>query len=132
MIFRFGITTPANTAESSKQSTILLLAQGIIHQIDVQFPSGPAGYLHLQIRNALHQVFPYNPGEAFASSNVNIRFRDFIPILEPPFEFVADTWNTDDTYEHLVIIRLGILPVSVIAPWLTPFSERLQALLEGY
>ncbi len=132
MIYRFGITTPASTAASSKQSTVLRVEKGIVHQIEIQFPSGPSGYLHLQIRNALHQVWPYNTDEYFASSNVNIQFKDFIPILEPPFEFVAHTWNLDDTYDHLLIVRIGILPASIIAPWLTPFSERLQSLLEGY
>ena len=131
MFFRFGITTVANTAETAKLKTVLKVAKGIITQIDIQFPSGPQGLLHIHLNDALHQLFPFNTGEDFSSDFVNITFRDHIPFLTEPFEIQAYTWNTDDTYDHAVIIRVGILPVHVAAPWLMPFDERIRALLGG-
>lgn len=128
MLFRFGITTPANTAESNKKKTLLKVSYGIVSQIDIQFPPGPTGLLHLHINNALHQVWPFNTGEDFASHNVNISFRDFIPVLVEPYEFQAFTWNTDDTFNHLVIIRIGVLPVNVAAPWLMTLDDRLKSM----
>lgn len=131
MIFRFGITTSANTASTSKQRTDLKLAHGIVTQIDVQFPPGPQGLLHLQITDSLHQIWPFNPNEDFASDFVNISFREFIPVITEPYEFQAYTWNEDDTYDHYLIIRIGILPVNVAAPWLMSFTERIKAALGG-
>lgn len=131
MIYKFLITTPANTAATAKLKTVLKLNKGIIHQLDVQFPPGPSGLLHLHINDAIHQVFPYNTDENFSSDNVNIRFKEFQPVLEEPFQLEAYTWNLDDTYSHDVIVRIGILPVQVIAPWLMTWEERLEAILGG-
>ena len=131
MLFRYKISTPANTAESAKQKTTLKVAHGIVTQIDVQFPPGPTGLLHLHINNALHQVWPFNAGEDFASHNVNITFREFIPVLVEPYEFQAFTWNIDDTFAHLLIIRIGILPVNVAAPWLMSLDDKLKTILGG-
>lgn len=129
MLFVFNISTPANTAATAKVKTILKVAYGIVHRVEIQFPPGPAGLLHLQIRDALHQVWPFNSDADFASHNVNISFREFIPVLVEPFEFQAYTWNLDDTYAHSVIIRLGILHPRVIAPWMLSFTERIDSLL---
>lgn len=129
MIFKWNISTPANTAATAKVKTLLNVAYGIVHHIDIQFPPGPAGLLHLQVRDALHQVWPYNSDSSFSSHNVNISFREFIPVLVEPFEFQAYTWNLDDTYDHTVIIRIGILHPRIIAPWLLPFDERIESLL---
>lgn len=127
MFYRYSITTPANTPITAKLHTDLKIAYGIIHLVEIQFPPGPIGLLHLHINDALHQLFPYNPDGHFSSDNVNISFREFIPVLIAPFLLTAYTWNLDDTYEHEVIIRIGILPPEVVAPWLMTYQERIQA-----
>jgi len=127
MLFNFTVSTPANTLESSKLKTTLEITYGVIHLIELQFPPGPSGYLHVHLNDALHQVAPYNTDENFASDNLNISFREFIPFLKPPFELSAYTWNLDDTFDHVVLIRIGILPPSVIAPWLQSYADRMLA-----
>ena len=131
MLFRSIITTPKSTAVTAKQKTIIKVAHGIITQLDIQFPPGPQSLLHLQINDALHQIFPYNPDGAFASDSVNISFREYIPVLNEPFELQAHTWNEDDTFEHSVIIRIGILPLQVAAPWLLSFGDKIKNILGG-
>lgn len=131
MLFVYSITTPANTLEKSKKETILKVAFGIIHSVDIHFPPGPAGLLHIHINDALHQVFPYNTGSDFASDDTNISFREFIPSLVAPFKLKAFTWNLDDTFEHIVTVRLGILPPRVVAPWLLSFDEQVANAFGG-
>ena len=131
MFYRFSISTDNTFTVTNKKKTLLPVAQGIITQLDVQFPPGPQGLLHLQIRYSLHQVFPFNTDESFASDSVNITFREHIPILYEPFELQAYTWNEDETFDHMVIIRIGILPVHVAAPWLLSFDERIKSILGG-
>jgi hypothetical protein len=127
MIYSFSISTPANTPESAKIDTQLKIAYGIIHSVEIQFPPGPCGLLHIHINDALHQLFPYNASEDFASDNETISFREFIPALIEPYILTAHTWNLDDTYAHLIIIRIGILTPEIIAPWLMTYQERIQA-----
>jgi len=129
MTFHFQITTPANTLESSKLKTTLKVAKGILHHYSILFPPGPYALLHFHINDAIHQLIPYNTGESLASDNETIEFREFLPILEAPFELQAYTWNLDDTYDHTLYIRLGILPIEVFAPWLLPLESRLTSIV---
>lgn len=110
MIYRFNISTPANTAESAKQKTVLKVSRGVIHQLDIVYPPGPSGLLHLQIAKALHQLWPSNPSGSFAADQNMITFREHYELMTDPFQLEAYTWNLDDTHDHSVIIRLGILP----------------------
>ncbi len=110
MIYRFGISTPANTSKGNQQKTVLKIARGIIHQLEVIFPSGPGGLLHVKINRGLHQVWPSNSDEAFASDNESLSFREHLELLTEPYKLEVYTWNEDDTYPHSVIIRLAILP----------------------
>lgn len=131
MIYVFNISTPANTAENAKQETELKIAYGVISHVDIQFPPGPVGLLHLQVRDALFQLWPINPDADFASNNVNISFREFIPVLTEPFLLKASTWNEDDTHSHRVILRVNILPPRLVAPWLLSFEEQIASVLGG-
>lgn len=123
-IFRFSITTDANTTKANKKETVLKLTGGVIHQISISFPSGPLGLLHLQIVDGLFQVWPTNPDENFAWENVNISFKEFYELNQSPYRLSAFTWNEDDTYAHEVIIRIGVLPLLVVAPSLSAIRPR--------
>jgi len=110
MIYSFAVSTPANTAEADRQKTDVKLCQGVIHQIDIVFPTGLAGLLYVAINHGLYQVWPSNPGEYFHTDGETISFREHWELLYPPFYTSIYTYNLDDTYPHSVIIRLGILP----------------------
>lgn len=112
MIYRFEISTKGEGKYTitNKKKTVLRLCRGVIHQIDIRFPPGPQGYLKLHINRAAHQVWPSPSGQYFATDNEPISFREHYELVFAPLQLEAWTWNDDDTYEHLVIIRLGILP----------------------
>lgn len=108
MIYSFSITTPANTAKANKQRTDLKITKGTINQVDIVFPSGPAALLHVVINRGLHQAWPSNPDEDFASDNDTISLSESYDILAAPYILKAFTWNLDDTWEHGIIIRIGL------------------------
>lgn len=126
MIYRFGITTSANTTEANATETDLPLGHGIIHKIDIYFPPGCSGLLHVVIRDALHQVFPFNRGESFAGNGETISFLEHLSLEAEPYELRAYTWNEDDTYDHDCIIRIGLLKKEFITPELMTWSEKLK------
>lgn len=110
MIYSFSVSTLANTAEADRKKTELPLTQGVIHQIDVVFPTGCAGLLYAALNYGLFQVWPYNTGEYFHTDGETISFREHWELLFPPWELSLYTYNLDTVYSHSVIIRLGILP----------------------
>lgn len=110
MIYRVGITTPASTTEVDRKKTTLKLTKGVIHQIDIQFPPGPAGDLHVTIERALTKIWPSNEDESFASDAQNISFREDYDVAKAPLQLEIYTWNDDTVNDHLVIVRIGLLP----------------------
>jgi len=126
MIYKFPITTPANTTEAAPIKTIMKLCKGVVHKLDIVFPPGPQKLLHLIIRDSLHQVWPSTTGTDFASDGESIIFREHYDLKEDPLELYAFTWNEDDTNAHSIIIRLGILRKMIVSPWLVSWSEKLS------
>ena len=109
MIYRFGITTAITYSETNKLKTILPLARGVIHQIEILFPPGPAGLLHIHLNRGIHQIWPSNSEGNFSADDNTIGFREHFEITGRPYQLEAYTWNDDDTYPHLVIVRIGVL-----------------------
>jgi hypothetical protein len=111
MNFVFNITTPKNTPESSPQKTILKLAKGIIRKTEIQFPPGAAGLLHVKLARSVYQPYPYNPDSDYIGDGQTIELLGDVYMLEAPTQLEAYTWNKDDTYEHMVIIRIVMTPI---------------------
>lgn len=126
MIYQFNISTLAGTSELSPKKTKLKLEKGIIHKLEVDFPSGSQHNLRLRILEGGHVAWPRNPSSDFRGDNVLIEFREHYPMTRDPLELWAHTWNTDDTNNHVLIIRIGMLPKTIITPWLLSWKERIQ------
>jgi len=109
MIYSFDITTPENTAETAPLRTTVKLARGIIHQVDIDFPPGPAGLLRVAIELGAHRLWPSTGNAWFRGDDRLISFPEWFPLLWPPYTLDIVTWNADTEYSHIVIVRFGIL-----------------------
>lgn len=118
MFYETRITTPANTPQDEAKETIIKVQSGIIHRIEVQIPPGARGLSHAQIYYHEHQIFPSNLEGFFTGDNTSISFKDHFKINTLPLQLKILTWNDDDTFQHDIIIRIGILPESVLLPGL--------------
>lgn len=114
MFYRFSVLTDENTSEENQVKTILPLARGVVHQVDFRFPPGPQALLHVRLKRGLHQVWPSNSEEAFASDNERISFREHFELFDLPYQLELYSWNDDESYPHLIIVRIGILPRKII------------------
>lgn len=123
MIYVFDFSTATTYGASNKLKTVLPLERGVTYKLDIVFPPGPAHLLHVQITDAIHPVWPTNADSDFAGDNETISFGDEYPMLESPYQLECFTWNLDDTYDHRVIIRIGIK---------TPKREELKLLESLY
>jgi len=123
MIYSFAISTPANTPKATPVETNLKLTAGIIHQIDILFPTGCAGLAYIAINDGLHQVWPTNPDESFHTDGETISFKEFYELKSSPHILTVFSYNLDDTYDHDIIVRLGILKESEIKGVWLPWSE---------
>jgi len=109
VIYSYDITTPKNTSNYSPQRTALKVTKGLVYQVEVEFPPGPLGLCHVAIFDGGFQVWPSNPEQSFHGDNGYMTFGDSYLKLTEPYEFTAVTWNNDDTYQHTIHVRLGMV-----------------------
>jgi hypothetical protein len=129
MFYNFRLLALTYGAEIFLSKTTLQVTHGILHKVDIVFPSGCHGWVGVRIYDNTHQILPTNLDEWFTADNETITFREHFPILTEPYELYAQVYNVDTLFPHTVILRLGILPVRVLAPWLLSYDERTRAAL---
>lgn len=131
MYYDFTLTIPANTLERSPEMDAVKLGYGIIHRVEIQFPSRCAGLAHVQVKEALHQAWPTNPDGNFSSDGYTISFRDHYRLTREPYILTLSGWNEDDSYPHTITFRFGLLPAYILEPGLvlTQLTDWLKKLL---
>ena len=116
MLYEFKLTIPSNTPKSSPLRERVELTRGVIHKVELEFPPGCLGLVHVIIRHFEHQIFPTNRDGDFASDNHVISFPEYYELAYPPYVLTLEGWNEDDTYSHTVTVRIGVLPDWVVQP----------------
>lgn len=133
MIFAMDITTPANTPATAPVYTTIPATRGLVYRVEFDFPPGALGLHYVAVSEGLHQLWPTQPHTWFHPDGLVIGFDETYPKLSPPYEFTAISYNLDDTYDHLVQVRIGILGNEMLwsrfipgwAPGLQPGNEGL-------
>lgn len=108
MFFEFYLTIPANTAKANEITKECSIGYGVINKVDVQFPSGCAGFAHLAIDRFKHQILPTNIDGYFTSDNTTITTNEDIEVYDKPFTVYIRGYNTDDTFDHTIYVRVYV------------------------
>jgi len=124
MIYTANITTPKDTAKTSLKKTIINVTKGLVYKVEFFFPAGSAGLMGVAVFDGLFQVWPSTVGEFFVSDDETIRFDDLFLKEAAPFELQCYTYNEDDTYEHMVGVRIGLVSSEVFMARFLPTKGR--------
>lgn len=116
MFYDFSLPVPANTSYNNRLVEPISLTHGIIHRVEIDFPAGCEGSVHLKIRHGLHQLWPTNPQGSFSTNDYVIAFNDYYPYLRRPYLLTLVAWNLDPKNQHTLAIRFGVLPQEVLMP----------------
>ena len=127
MISRFHLTIPANTSKEDPQTLDVELPVGVIHKIDIVFPPGCCGLAGVAVFHGLHQVWPSYSDEWFSTDGETISFEEFYEVKPGFTTFTLKGYNEDDTYQHTIIFRFGVLKKSEIQGIWLPWSEEIEA-----
>lgn len=95
-----------NTTETDATITEISLQKGMIEYVNVIFPPGSVGLLHLQLFIHGEQVSPWNKTGSIIGNNVTIQAIKNYPLSQPPYIIIARLWNLDDTYDHSVLLDI--------------------------
>ncbi len=109
MIYTTSISIPANTAITAPVKEILRVTQGVVYQLDMEFPAGCAGLSKLYIKQGSNQVWPSPPDKTFASNDFTISFPETYLLSEPPFQFEIYGYNEDEQWPHTLKVMIGLV-----------------------
>ena len=112
MFYVYHLTVDHNTLETGPEILDIDLAPGEIHQVEVAFPWGCAGLVHVQIWRGEHQEWPTNFGESFAWNDYNDVFAEATTSHGSTDHWSIRAWNNDDRHGHTIAVRFGIVEQS--------------------
>lgn len=115
MLFEYPLEIPANTAETAKAKLAAPLAPGTIARVDVQFPRGCVGLVHVQIWRREHQVWPVNLDGDISAEGLVVSWPEDLDLDDEPFDLELRGWNEDDTFPHKITFRFALLPLGIKA-----------------
>ena len=108
MIYVWDITENADSWLEKPHYTRLELCKGYIYLLNLWFPPGSNGLLHLHINRGLHQVWPETTGSVYRGGNTFYQFAEGYYLTEEPYLLKAYALNYDAKYSHTVTIQIGI------------------------
>jgi len=109
MVYRKTIITPALTTEGSPLLSDLSVTNGLVYFLEIMFPSGSEGLLHVQIYDGSFPLWPSTPGESFMGDDIYLKYDDLYIKEKEPFSLRVVTWNDDDMYQHKVVVGVGLV-----------------------
>lgn len=118
MQYEKQLTIPKNTPSNNQTILSWTLTKGVIRRVEVEFPSGCFGLVHVSIWHMNHQLWPSNPDEEFASDDHVIVFETYYEMTEEPSLLSLHGWNEDDTYDHTITFRVTVFKKYYAYPYL--------------
>ena len=109
MIYVADTTFPANGAASSLTRQVLKVTKGLVYRVEFWFPPACEGLVHVALFDGGWQWLPTTRGVYLAANAAQLSFDDLYFKTTPPYEFTIQGYNTDDTFNHVLQIRLGMV-----------------------
>ncbi len=109
MIYTADIETDSGQTKANPLITVIKVTKGLVYRVEIEFAPGAAGLHHVVIFDGGYQVWPSTPGQTFHGGWSIIGFDDTYLKMAAPFEFKAYSWNLDETYDHLIQVRIGMV-----------------------
>lgn len=113
MIYSIDIITLKSTPYTDRKITRMNVTKGLVYKVEVFYPPGSHGLLNCFISDGGYQCWPSSPGQTFTGDNVTIGFDDIYLKSSAPFLFDISTFNLDDTYDHTLTVRIGLVSADI-------------------
>lgn len=113
MVYNQIITSTKDKSEAEATNDIIHVTWGLVYFIEVYFPPGSGGLLHMRLLDGSYCMFPATPGQSFIGNNTIFRYDDLYLKEAEPFQFVVQHWNEDDTYDHKFMVNIGMVSQEV-------------------
>ena len=108
------ITVTSGKTKANPSRTTIKAWVGVIHDINVLFPSGCAGLVGVRVQHGITPVHPAHTDEWVVGNGGWVPGKTWyeLPFAAPSLDILA--YNEDDLFNHKVTVAIGILPKEVL------------------
>ena len=125
MFYSWPITIAAGNISTNKAKIEMPMSAGVIHQVDILFPSGADHNIRVQVFDASFQLWPSNRDGAIRGKSTVVSFRDFYEMKSANNILAGYAWWEDTETATTIWIQVGVLPRAVMQP--LSLAELLRA-----
>jgi len=127
VFYSYNIELTSLGSEANPVDTVVRLASGVIHQIDILFPVNANRELYVKIYQGGFQICPSNRTGAIQANNTIISTREFFELIPGANTLTIRAWNEHLLDTFYVSVNIGVLPRRILQPF--SFKELLAAAL---
>ena len=109
MIYSRDCEIPKDTPPTIPEPFVLKVTRGLVYKVELEFPDGCAGMVHLVVYDGGHQVWPSDPENTFHADGYTISFDDTYLKLEPPYQFDIYGHSARTVHKHTPVVRIGLV-----------------------
>ena len=113
-LYEQTITSPRATVVGSPTTQDMTLEKGEVSWVQIRFPKGPSGLLHIAIfaGDGTTQLWPGGTATWFVGDDETVEFDTEykIVIQAAAYKLVLKAYNEDDTYPHSALVRAWVIP----------------------
>jgi len=109
MIYAKDCLIDAATPATNPSHDVLNVTRGLVYKVEVEFPPGCAGLVHLAIFDGGHQAWPSSAGTDFHTDGFTISFDDTYLKLAAPYQFDIYGYSAGTLHNHTIQVRVGLV-----------------------
>ena len=114
MLFTKSFTVLTTHTESSPLEDTIGIAHGIITFVSIWMPPGVHGLVYCKLKHHEHTVFPSTEDMFLMTDGYPLEWNEYYESYQPPYELKFVGWSFGTTYDHVVTVRIAILPRKAI------------------
>jgi len=108
MRYRASLLIPAGTLKENPATKEVILAAGVITEVEIFFPPGHGGTTNLAIYRQEHQLWPTSPDEAFIGDDTHITINERYELDGEPYSIELRGWSPNATLDHTVYVGITL------------------------
>lgn len=110
MLFDYDLSIPAGTLAEAPVVGVAHLSSGILSEIRVAFPPGPATLVHVVVKDAAFQLMPLNPDGTLNLDDQFISSGQMDYPLQAPYSLLMVGWSPSTVFDHLISFQFNVQP----------------------
>jgi len=114
MLFTKSFTVETTHSETSPLSDTIKIAHGIITFVSIWMPPGCHGLVYCKLKHHEHTIFPSTEDMFLMSDGYPVEWNEYYESYQPPYELKFVGWSYGCTYDHVITVRIAVLPRKAI------------------